>query len=95
MTRGKGHKETGENPKPSLGFSVRDIFRDKSHIEIISNTTVNIEGSKGVLEYSDTVIRVSLGYTSVSFFGRGLNLKCISPTALVIEGFIMNIEFNV
>lgn len=95
LGRSKKNENPQESLKPSLRFSVRDIFRDRSHIEIDGNTSVSIEGSRGVLEYSDTVIRVNLGDTSVSFTGRGLNLKCISPTSLDIEGFIMGIEFSV
>lgn len=76
-------------------FSVRDIIREKPHIEFVGNSTVNIEGSKGVLEYSDTKIRISLGYLSVSFLGTNLNLRCISPTALVIVGVIKSMEYGV
>ncbi len=75
--------------------TVHDLFCEKSNIEICDNTKATIEGCKGVVEYSETVIRISLGTYTVAFVGRGLNLKCLSPTSLVIEGFFLNIEFCV
>lgn len=75
--------------------SMQDMFCEKSNIEICDNTKATIEGCKGVVEYSETVIRISLGTYTVAFVGRGLNLKCLSPTSLVIEGFFLNVEFCV
>lgn len=95
MGRNKADKNKQDNSGFSLRYSVRDIFYDKPHLEITGNNTAVIEGSKGVLEYSDTVIRVNLGQYAVALAGRGLTLKCISPTSLVIDGFITNIEYSV
>ncbi|MBQ4105572.1 MAG: YabP/YqfC family sporulation protein [Clostridia bacterium] len=92
MNKRKQEKKIKE--KTSLGYSLKDVFSSQSHIEISGNNIVTIEGSKGVLEYSDTVIRISVGYNSVAVCGRNLNLKCISPTSLIIEGFIQNIDFS-
>ncbi len=94
-----GRKQTKEKPKlkERLSFkdSMQDLFCEKSNIEICDNTRAIIEGSKGVVEYSDTVIRISLGTYTVAFVGRGMNLKCLSPTSLIIEGFFLNVEFCV
>ncbi len=89
----KKHSYSENSGEDTPKKSIKDIFTDKPHIEIIDNKTVNIEGSKGVMEYSNKVIRVNLGEYSVVFSGRSLALRCISPTVLVIEGFILNIEF--
>ncbi len=93
MAFNKKHSYSKDNREDRPQKSIKDIFTDKPHIEITDNRTVNIEGSKGVMEYSNKVIRVNLGDYSVVFSGRSLALKCISPTVLVIEGFILNIEF--
>lgn len=71
------------------------LWSDPPHLEFISNKEVVIEGSRGVLLYSETLIRINTGSMMISFCGRGLNLRCISPTALIIEGFITNVEFAV
>ena len=84
------HKE-----KHSFAYTLRDVFCEKPNIEISDNTTATVEGSKGVLEYSENLIKVNLGAYIVGFCGQRLTLKCISPTALVIEGIFNNIEFSV
>ena len=75
--------------------NIADMFSVKPNIDITSNTSAIIEGSRGVMEYSDKLIRINLGDFSVAFLGRRLSLKCISPTSMEIEGFFTNIEFNV
>lgn len=64
-------------------------------IEFSGNREVLIEGSKGVLEYSPECVRVNTSGMIVSFTGRELNLRCISPSALIIDGFITAAEFTV
>lgn len=64
-------------------------------IEFTGNRNATVEGSLGILHYDDSVIRINLGKMVVSFCGRGLRLKCISPTAVVISGFITKTEFTV
>ena len=85
------------NLKDRLSFkdSMQELFCEKSNIEICDNTRAVVEGCKGVVEYSDTVIRISFGAYSVAFVGRGLNLKCLSSTSLITEGFFLNVEFCV
>ena len=64
-------------------------------IEFSGNREVVIEGSRGVLEYSTDCIRVNTDGMVLSLSGRGLNLRCISDSSLIIEGFITNVEFIV
>ena len=83
-----------ENKKESFRFMPMDFLSKKCHIELDGNTTATLEGSKGVLEYSAECIRVSVEHYIVSFEGRNLTLKCISPTALTIHGSILNINYS-
>lgn len=78
----------------SLGYTLKDAFKEQSCVEICGNNTVTVEGSKGVLEYSDTLIRVGVNNSSLSVCGRGLTLKCISASTLIIEGYILKVEFS-
>ncbi len=66
---------------------------DLSHFEINSNREVIIEGSKGILQYDENIIRVNMGKMIVSFNGRKLSLKCLETDSLIIVGFITSIEF--
>lgn len=66
---------------------------DFSHFEINSNKEVIIEGSKGILQYEENIIRVNMGKMITSFCGKNLSLKCLDSDSLVIIGFITSIEF--
>lgn len=83
-----------DGKKESFKFSPVDFLSKKCHIELDGNSTATLEGSKGVLEYSTECIRISVESFIVSFEGKKLTLKCISPTALTIEGSILNIGFS-
>lgn len=62
-------------------------------IEFTGNRRVMVEGSTGVLQYESEVVRINTNAMVIAFSGRGLTLKCISPTSIIIEGFITNTEF--
>lgn len=64
-------------------------------IEFSGNKSVTIEGSTGVLHYSDNEVRINTRISPLNFKGRGLRINCISPTCVIIEGFILNLEFAV
>ena len=63
-------------------------------MEFNSNREVVLEGSRGVLEYAADAIRVNTAEMIVSFFGRDLDLRCISESALIIGGYITRVEFT-
>ena len=64
-------------------------------IELSGNRELLIEGSKGVLSYSADSVRVNTGGMIVNVAGRELDLRCISDSALIIDGFIMCLSFTV
>ena len=68
---------------------------DAPCIEFSGNREVVIEGSRGVLEYSTDCVRVNTSCMIVTLNGRALNLRCISDSALIIDGFITGVEFTV
>lgn len=64
-------------------------------IELSGNRELLIEGSKGVLEYASDTIRVNTAGMILTVNGRDLNLRCISDSALMIDGFITSLSFAV
>lgn len=62
-------------------------------IEFTGDRSVLVEGSTGVLKYESDVVRINTRSMIIAFFGRGLTLKCISPTAVIIDGYIAKTEF--
>lgn len=93
MSKSKSEKQNREEYSSTIGYSLKDVFGAKPHIEVTGNNYAVIDGCRGILEYTDTEIRVSLGALSLQINGRGLNLKCISPTSVIIEGFILSFEY--
>lgn len=62
-------------------------------IEITGNREISIEGSTGVLKYENDNIKVNTKCMVLSILGRGLKLKYLSSSALIIEGTVLSIEF--
>lgn len=73
----------------------QNIFSEIPEISLRGNREVVVEGSKGVLHYSEEAVRINTTLGLVCFEGRNLNLKCISPSELIINGFVTKIEFVV
>lgn len=69
------------------------IMPNMPFIELRGNREALIEGCKGILEYDTQVIRVNTGSMVVSFCGRGLNIKCLTVSSLIVEGYITSVEF--
>lgn len=65
------------------------------HLELLGNRQITIEGSKGILKYSDDIIRINTGSMVITFLGRNLNVRCIAPDCTMVEGFVTGIEFTV
>ena len=86
-------KHDSDNKKKR--FSVLPTSVSAPCIELSGNREVLIEGSRGVLEYSPDTIRVNTSDMMLSVFGRGLDLRCISESALIIDGFVTRLEFTV
>lgn len=70
-----------------------DICRSCGYIEIVSNCCALVDGCKGILEYDDNIIKLSLGKKSVCFSGNGLSIRSLSMEQALVEGFIVSLEF--
>jgi sporulation protein YqfC len=64
-----------------------------SQLEILSNKEAIIEGCKGILEYDDTLIRISTNKMEIKFLGENLTLRCLTSENIVVEGKIFSVEF--
>lgn len=64
------------------------------YLEMKSNREVTIDGCHGILQYEKEIIKINTGSMVLSFTGRNLNIKCLASTSLVIDGYIMSVEFE-
>ncbi|MBP9989318.1 MAG: YabP/YqfC family sporulation protein [Ruminococcus sp.] len=71
-----------------------DIFKNSSHIEIVSNCCAMVDGCKSVLEYNENLIKLNLGKKYVTFNGNCLSIKSLALEQAVVEGIIVSVEFG-
>ncbi|HHZ06686.1 MAG TPA: sporulation protein [Clostridiales bacterium] len=88
----KNGKNDGSQGKRQSFFSPASLAI-LPFLEMKSNREVTVEGCKGILEYDKEIIRINTGGMVISFKGRGLNIKCLTISSVVIEGFITAVEF--
>ncbi len=86
-------RNKNSNDKKSSNKYLGNLFTNMPYLELTGNREVLLEGCKGIVEYTTDVIRINAGSMMIVFLGRGLNIKCLSPTGLVIDGYITAIEF--
>ena len=64
-----------------------------TRIEFKSNKEVIIEGCKSIDQYDENMVKIKVTKMTILFFGRNLELKCMTSDSLVIYGFITSVEF--
>ncbi|MGN1043346.1 MAG: YabP/YqfC family sporulation protein [Acutalibacteraceae bacterium] len=64
-----------------------------TRIEFKSNKEVVVEGCKSIDQYDENMIKIKVAKMAILFFGRNLELKCMTSDSLVIYGFITSVEF--
>lgn len=67
---------------------------NSSVMEICSDRQITIDGCKGIVEYSDFMVRIKTSGGVVSICGRRLNIKYLSINSVVIEGKLLKLEFE-
>jgi sporulation protein YqfC len=71
----------------------KDIVMDVSKVIIIGTGQITVENHKGIVEYSEELIRVNTGSGIMKLCGRNLTIKTILQEEITITGEITNIEF--
>ena len=64
-----------------------------SKIIIIGTGQVTVENHKGIIEYSEELIRINTGSSVMKLCGKHLSIKTILQEEITITGEITNIEF--
>jgi len=71
----------------------KDSLLNMPRITLIGGMTVNVENFRGILEFRDDLLRLSLTQGELNVHGRELVIKTIFPTEVVIEGNIRGIQY--
>ncbi len=89
----KDKKEMKENISELLELP-KDIVMDFPRITLIGNLQLYIENHKGMIEYSDSKIRVNTKSGVISITGKNFLIKTIVTEEIIIYGEIAHIELT-
>ena len=81
-------KNQQKNPRPPIldsGF--------QPLIEMTGNRQICVEGSTGILLYESDNIKINTTGPIISFYGRGLSVRCITASSVEVFGYVNKIEF--
>ena len=81
------------NGKKQNKFTVPSIISDEPKIEMLGNREIIIDGCKGIVEYEENLIKLSLGDTLLSLAGDALVIVSFDSSIAVINGQICEISF--
>lgn len=68
-------------------------YKDVCQIEIISNTTVTIEGCGQILSYDENIVSMKAGDKILLVEGEQLCLKGMNHTGVMIRGIIDAVRY--
>lgn len=71
----------------------KDSVLDLPRITLIGGLQVYVENYRGVVEFRDDLLRLSLTQGELQVYGKELMLKTIFPTEVMIEGDISGIKY--
>ncbi|MBR4949319.1 MAG: YabP/YqfC family sporulation protein [Clostridia bacterium] len=67
---------------------------DLSHIELISNEKAILDNIDGIMEYEETIIKISKGDFIIAIYGENLGFSSLKTNSVVITGRISRLEFE-
>ena len=73
----------------------KDNFVFSSHIEIIGNKVIEIEGCEGVYEYATDYLKLRLRKGALVVCGKDFDIRSFENKTITVKGNITNIEFCV
>lgn len=72
-----------------------EMITSEPRIEMTGNREIIIDGCKGVIEYTENNIRISLGESVMSISGDSLIIQSFDNDVVIITGQISDIDFTV
>lgn len=71
------------------------LVENMPHIEMTGNREIIIEGSRGILEYDENLVKINGGKFAITIFGRELELRNLTDDSVIVQGNVDNIGFGV
>lgn len=74
-------------------FLAEDLDPRLPRVEMIGDRRVFIENHRGIIEYSDTMMRVALAGSELRIIGAAMELRTLTLTEMTIAGTICALEY--
>ena len=72
----------------------QEVISKSTKITSIENSSILIEGYKQIIDYYDDYIKIRTNSMDVLIDGKNLDIKEITDTDLVIEGYIYSLNYQ-
>jgi len=69
-------------------------FLPPVRVELLGNRQAVVDGCRGIVEYSDTCIRLSAQGLILKFTGTGLEIKAFTENEAIVGGTILGLEYS-
>jgi len=70
-----------------------EFLPDDTHLEVYPSREITLDGCVGVLEFTDTYIKLNLKKGSVTVMGKSLDIKSFEGKTIVMGGSFSAVEF--
>lgn len=70
-----------------------DPLGKSAHITLISDKEAIIDGCYGIIEYSESLIKINVGNKTLVLMGMNFDISDYSATAMTVRGRIKSLEF--
>ena len=71
-----------------------NAFLPPVRVELLGNRQAIVDGCRGIIEYSDSCIRLSTDRLILKFTGTGLTIKSLSDSGVIVEGTVLALEYS-
>ena len=69
-------------------------FLSPVRVELLGNRQAVVDGCRGIIEYSDTCIRLSAQGLILKFTGTGLEIRAFTHSEAIVAGTILGLEYS-
>ncbi len=85
-------RHVGEKLQTALDMP-KDFVRGRIGVNIEANTSCTVEGSCGIIEYTDEIVRIATDQYMIKITGRNLVMRTVTTEYLIIDGIISIVEY--
>jgi sporulation protein YqfC len=73
----------------------QDIVLDLPRITMLGNKQILIENHKGIIEYTPSLVRISLNQAELIIYGTELILGNLQLEQILVEGIVSEVKYEV